>query len=357
MRATRHCVSGPARFSFVPAMNLLQVGLGPVGRQIVRFAAARPGVRLVGAVDPAPDLAGRDAGELSGAGRLGVVIQPRLDASFAHARADVAILTTVSDLRALEPQVVELARAGLPIVSTCEALADPWRTHPELAQRLDAVCRERGVACVGTGVNPGFLMDYLPLTLTAVCQRVDRIRVFRVQDASVRRIPFQEKIGAGLTIGQFRERADTGTLRHVGLTESIHMMARRLGWNLSRVTESLDPVVAEKRILSGHRPIEPGQARGVHQVGRGFVGSEERITLDFRAAVGESGSFDRVEIVGEPNLESTIAGGVNGDIATCAIVLNAAAVIRQASPGLRTMIDLPPIAFAAAPAPTTDTGA
>ena len=334
-------------------MNLLQVGLGPVGRQIVRFAAARPGVRLVGAVDPPPDLAGRDAGELSGAGRLGVVVQPRLDAALAHAptRPDVAILTTVSDLRALEPQVAELARAGLPVVSTCEALAHPWFTDPELARRLDAACRDRGVACVGTGVNPGFLMDYLPLTLTAVCQRVDRIRVFRVQDASVRRIPFQEKIGAGLTLRQFRDRADAGTLRHVGLTESMRMIAGRLGWELSRTTESLDPVVAEKRILSGHRPIEPGQARGVHQVGRGFVGREERITLDFRAAVGEPGSYDRVEIVGEPNLESTIAGGVNGDIATCAIVLNAAAVIRQAQPGLRTMIDLPPIAFAPAAVP------
>jgi 4-hydroxy-tetrahydrodipicolinate reductase len=192
-------------------------------------------------------------------------------------------------------------------------------------------------------------MDYLPTVLTAVCQRVQRVRVTRVQDASTRRTPFQQKIGAGLTLAQFRAEAAAGSLRHVGLPESIHMIAHRLGWRLSRTIESLEPVIADRRILSGFMPIEPGAARGVHQIGRGLVDDTEVITLDFLAAVGEPEAYDRVEITGEPDVNSTIAGGINGDLATCAIVLNALEAIRVAPPGLRTMLDMPLVAWKAPP--------
>jgi 2,4-diaminopentanoate dehydrogenase len=156
------------------------------------------------------------------------------------------------------------------MVSTCEELSYPWNTQAALARKLDRLCKAHRVALLGTGVNPGYLMDYLPSLLTAVSQRVDSVRVRRVQDASVRRIPFQQKIGAGLSVEEFRRKEQEGTLRHVGLPESVDFVAARLGWKLSKRTETLNPVIAEKQILSGYRPIEPGQACGVEQVGRGL---------------------------------------------------------------------------------------
>jgi 4-hydroxy-tetrahydrodipicolinate reductase len=207
------------------------------------------------------------------------------------------------------------------------------------------VCLNHGVACLGTGVNPGFLMDFLPAVLTAVCGRVDQVRVLRFQDAAARRVPFQKKIGAGLTPDEFRAKASEGVLRHVGLVESMDFIAARLGWVLDRRSESLEPVIATEEIGTGYVPIRPGMARGVEQIGRGFIGSDEVITLHFRAAVGEPRSFDRIIIDGEPRLDATLDGGVNGDTATCAIVLNAIRSVASAPPGLRTMADVWPPSF------------
>jgi 4-hydroxy-tetrahydrodipicolinate reductase len=330
-------------------INIIQVGLGPLGQKAVRHALERGTIRIVGAVDPAPDKAGQNLGALCGIKkRTGIVVRSNLNAAMKGVRASVAVLTTVSSLKRLEPQVVELARAGLHIVSTCEELAFPWKTQPQIAKRLDTICKQHGVACVGTGVNPGYLMDFLPCILTAACQRVDRIRIFRFQDASTRRIPFQQKIGAGLTLAEFKTKVAAGTLRHVGLTESTHMIASHMGWNLDRTTETLNPIIADREIRSGYKLIRRGQACGVEQIGRAKCKGREVLTLHFRAAVGEPESFDRVEIDGEPSFTSLIPGGINGDIATCAITINAIRSIVKATPGLRTMIDLPPVGFTAA---------
>jgi len=275
-------------------------------------------------------------------------VHSNLAAAMKGVKASVAVLTTVSSLKRLEPQVRELARAGLHIVSSCEELSFPWKTHPAIAKRLEAVCRRYGVACVGTGVNPGYLMDFLPCILTSVCQRVERISIDRIQDAAPRRVPFQQKIGAGLTLAEFNAKVAAGTLRHVGLTESMHMIARHLGWTLERTTESLNPVIADREIRSGYKPIRKGQTCGVEQTGSAKAKGREVLKLHFRAAVGEPESFDRVEIDGEPSFTTMIPGGVNGDIATCAITINAIRSIVKAAPGLRTMIDLPPVGFTAA---------
>jgi 4-hydroxy-tetrahydrodipicolinate reductase len=154
--------------------------------------------------------------------------------------------------------------------------------------------------------------------MTAVCRKVESIKVSRIQDASVRRIPFQQKIGAGLTLDEFETKKQTGTLRHVGLAESVQMIAGRMGWKLDRTEDILTPVVAEQEITTGYVPIKAGMAAGVRQIGKGIVGDREVITLEFVAAVGQANPADTVEITGDPPIKSVIPGGVNGDVATCA---------------------------------------
>jgi 4-hydroxy-tetrahydrodipicolinate reductase len=272
---------------------------------------------------------------------MGITIRKDLKTALKGKRADVAVLATVSSVKGLEKQIQETAEAGLNIVSTCEELAFPWQANPRVARRIDKTCRQHDVACVGTGVNPGFLMDYLPVVMASVCQKVDRIKVTRIQDASKRRVPFQQKIGAGLNRAQFRAKAAEGTLRHVGLVESIHMIASGLNWKLDRATDTLKPVIAKSTITSGYVKISEGLACGVDQIGRGYIGKKEVIRLHFRAAVGEPESVDTIEISGTPKIKSTIPGGINGDVATCAMTVNALRSISSAGAGLKTMLDLP----------------
>jgi 4-hydroxy-tetrahydrodipicolinate reductase len=326
-------------------INTVHIGIGPLGQKVLRYAVERGCFNIVGAVDPDPEKAGKDIGQLCGIESLGITIQDNLADAIKGKSVDVALLTTVSSLAALESQVAEIANAKLSIVSTCEELFYPWKINPEVSGRIDEICRRNGVTCVGTGVNPGYLMDVLPTVLSGLCQNVRKVEVWRIQDASVRRVPFQQKIGAGLTLEQFESMRDAGTLRHVGLPESVDFIADRLGWKLDKSTESLEPVIAESQIDTGYQPIYKGMACGVHQVGRGFMGDREVITLHFRAAIGELESYDQVHIDGEPEIKSRIAGGVNGDIATCAITLNAVRSVLQSGPGLKTMAQIPPIAY------------
>ena len=322
-------------------LKVVQIGIGPLGQKVVRYALERKGVKIVAAVDKDPSKIGEDLGLLCSTKRLGVRSAGISKTALKGKKADVAVLTTVSSVKKLVGQVEEIAKAKLHVVSTCEELSFPWKANAAAAKKIDRLCRKHGVACLGTGVNPGFLMDYLPSVQSSVCQKVKRVKVTRVQDASSRRIPFQQKIGAGLTRAQFEAKVKEGTVRHVGLEQSIHMIAASLGWTLSRTTESLVPVIAKRVITSGYTRIRKGDACGIEQVGRGYVKGKEVIELHFRAAVGEKESFDRVEIFGEPNIQSTISGGVNGDVATCAITVNALRSIVKSTPGLKTMLDIP----------------
>lgn len=324
-------------------IRVIQVGVGPLGRQIVRYLVEREGLELVGVVDVDPSLRGLDAGEACGVGPLGLRIAGSLDEARLNApdAADVAVIATVSSIEALVPQVEAAASAGLDIVSTCEELSFPWTRHAAAAAAIDRVCREHGVACLGTGVNPGYLMDYLPAVFTSIAQRVDAIEVERVQDASARRVPFQRKIGAGLTLEEFEAGRAAGTLRHVGLPESADMIAQAMGWELDEATETLEPVLAERDLTVGYRPIARGEPAGVQQTVVGLVDGREVLRLTFRAAVGEARSYDRIRIRGVPDVDTTIEGGVNGDVATCAITVNAIRSVVRSEAGLKTMLDAP----------------
>ena len=327
-------------------IKVIQVGVGPIGQRVASYIFPRKGVEIVAAVDPDPNKAGQDLGKLCAFDRRrNITVAPDLDTALQNAEPDVAVLTTISDFDQAADQAEQILRRGIHVVSTCEEMAYPWRTAPDRAQRLDQVARAHNVAVLSTGVNPGFMMDFLALTLTAVCQSVETIKITRTQDAATRRGPFQQKIGAGLTLDEFESKREAGQFGHVGLTESMHMMADRLGWQLESTEDILTPVIAHRRHTTTFTDIEPGRAAGLQQIGRAYVGGEEVITLVFRAAVGEPEPADIVEITGVRDVTSVIPGGVNGDVATCAIVINAVQSITRAQPGLRTMLDCPPIAF------------
>lgn len=327
------------------SIRIVQVGLGPIGQRTVRYIQERTNMAVVAAVDPANDKCGKDLAEICDLpATTGVTIRPSLTEALADSQADLAVLTTTSDLAAATAQAIEIVSAGLPIVSSCEEMSYSWGVDPERTASLDDAAKANNVAVLGTGVNPGFLMDLRPIVMTGVCREVQTVTIRRIQDASIRRIPFQQKIGAGLTLDEFEAKKKTGTLRHVGLTESMHMIAARLNWTLEKTEDVLDPVIAESRIDSGYKPIEEGMACGVRQIGRGWRDGEEVLTLEFIAAVGQDNPRDQIEVAGDPSFTSTIPGGVNGDVATCAMLVNAIPVVLQANPGLHTMADLQPVA-------------
>ena len=328
-------------------INIIQIGMGPLGIKMAQYISARNGFETVAAVDLNPQLVGKSLQALSDELSTSVQIEANIENALASAasRPQVALLTTVSDMARITPQIEAIVAAGIPVVSTCEELSFPWQEDEALAERLDKAAKQAGVGIVGTGVNPGFLMDALPSFLTSVCQNVKTVKVQRFQDATFRRVPFQKKIGAGLTLDQFADKVADGSLRHVGLSQSVQFIADKLGWKLDKTEDIISPVIAEEAIQIPSMNIAKGQTAGVHQLGKGWVNGEVKILLEFQAAIGEAVSYDEVVVSGTPNVSSRIEGGVNGDIATCAITINTIRPILQAQPGLHTMGTIPSSSF------------
>ena len=322
-------------------IRIIQYGLGPIGSAVARHVVERAGLELVGAIDIDPARLGQDAGQAIGLDHpLGFGVAKNLRGVLARTEADLVIHTISSYFELFKDQVVEILEAGLDIVSTAEELSFPWLAHPEEAAEIDAVARSVGKTVLGTGVNPGFIMDALPLSLTAICQRVDRVEVTRVINASTRRGPFQAKIGAGMTIEAFNAKMAAGRMGHVGLPESVGMVFDTLGKKLARYESTVEPVMADRLVRTEHFDVQPGQVRGLKQVARGHTEEGEFMTLTFIAALDAGEDGDTVKITGKPDLEVKLKG-TNGDIATVAIAVNAVLRVKEAAPGLVTMRDLP----------------
>jgi 4-hydroxy-tetrahydrodipicolinate reductase len=322
-------------------IKVLHVGVGPIGAGVVRQVVQRKWLKIVGAVDLDPAKVGQDLGPVAGVKKpIGVKITDDIARAIRAVKPDVAILCTNSSLKKVVPQFEAVLKLKVPIVSTTEELAYPVKSNAAAAKRIDELARRARVAVLGTGVNPGFVMDALPIALTAVCEDVTAIEVDRVQDARIRRLPFQQKIGAGLSVETFMAKVKDGSVRHVGLAESISMIADALGWKIDRITDEVKPKIAEAPVSSEFIHVAPGQVAGLIQDGVGYRQGKAIITHHMEAYLGAPESYDAVRITGTPPINMKITGGVHGDVATVSMVVNSIPKVLAAPPGLRTMRDM-----------------
>lgn len=316
-------------------LRVAVMGLGPIGREIARVLSDRSWAEIVAAVDVDPDLEDRPLADVAGLEvETGVRVSPSLETE-----CDLVAHATVSDLESATHQIVPLLKRGISVVSTCEELAFPL--DDTLARKLDEAGRTGEATVLGTGINPGFLLDALPAALTVSCQRVDHVAATRIVNASERRGPLQEKVGAGLDVDEWRRLRDEGEIRHVGLPESARLLAAAVGWaGLTYSDEVIEPVTAARPVSTDVVEVEEGQAAGVRQLITGSRDGREVLRLELAMYVGAEDPGDAVRIRGVPPVDMEIRGGVHGDRATAAVVANMAPRTAAASPGLVTMAEL-----------------
>jgi hypothetical protein len=324
------------------SIRVVHFGLGPIGAAVAKEIAARPGFKIVGGIDIDAAKVGRDLGDIVGLpNRIGLKVWGDAAAALKKLKPHVVVLCTSSSMKQVMPQIETVLNAKVPIVATTEELAYPGYTHVRQARQIDTWAKKAKVAVLSTGVNPGFVMDALPIALTAACQRVDRVTVHRIQDARNRRLPFQQKIGAGLTTEQFEKRARDGSIKHVGFTESIAMIADSLGWTLDRISDVVEPKIAQVTVSSEFLAVDPGYVCGIIQEGIGYRKKQPAIRLHMEAYLGAPDAYDLIDIDGLPRMSVKIEGGIHGDVATTAIVINSIPKVIDAAPGLHTMRDMP----------------
>ena len=322
-------------------INVVQFGLGSIGISAAKTALSKDMIKMVGAVDINPDLSGSDLGQiLKNDSMKGVAAVRDIKEIFDKTHVDVVIHTTSSFVEKTFDQFKAIMEGGANIVSSTEEMFLPDLRNPKLAKELDNIAKHNNVTCLGTGVNPGFVMDTLAIVLTSMCVDVEHIHAEREVDASSRREPLQRKVGAGLSIDKFKSLAREGKLGHRGLKESIAFVAKGLGWQLDRIDESIDPIVAEDDLETKFLEIKKGETAGIKNIGTGFFDGKELIKLDLRMYVGAKNPHDTIRISGNPCLDVVINGGVAGDTATVASLVNSIPRVIKAQPGLCTMMDI-----------------
>jgi len=326
------------------SFRVIQIGFGSLGRHISSTILKRENLELVSVVDANPDLVGKSIkGLLQSEVASEISLTDDLKGALKNVPADVALVATSSSIKTVFPTIEACLESGLDVVSICEELSFPYQKSPSIAKNLDQIAKKYGKTVVGTGINPGYLMDLLPIVLTGPCQTVNTIHVTRHMNSSHRRPSFQKKIGTGMTKEEFRKNIDEGRITgHVGLVESIQMIDAALNLGLDEI-EELPPeaIIAKKRVTNSFTTIGKGDVLGLKSVGVGRKNGMQIVTLDFQAYAEASPQYDEVIIDGIPKMHQRIEGGVQGDQGTIGMLLNLIPIVINEEPGLKTMKDLP----------------
>lgn len=318
------------------------VGLGNIGCAVAVAAAAGSDIDLVAGVDIDPGMTGRDLGETCGIGRIGFGVRSDLSEALVAGNPDVVIIATGSRLASVAPVVLEALEHGAHVVSSCEELVWPWEASPAIADEIDTAARRNDSSVLGVGVNPGFVQDLLVVVAAGATRNIKKVRGSRMVDLAERRKPLQAKMGVGLTPSEFEDRRIAGKLGHVGIEQSIQVIAAGLGIELDEVDVEDGPLVAEDDLRAGATLVGAGLVRGMWTRAVGREAGRERVCLDLEMGIGTA-SEDRIEIDAEPPIAMVLEGGVQGDEATVARMVNAIGQVLDAPAGLLSVIDLPPV--------------
>lgn len=327
-------------------VNIVSYGIGVIGKRLATHLLMKEGIKIVGAIDINPAIIGKDLGEVLGHEKIGVIISDDVDKVLNETKPDIVCHTTMSYLSQTFDQFTGILKHGVNIISTCEELSYPYveEDATELAKKLDKIAKDNGATLLGTGINPGFLMDVLPIFLSGPCEQVESMYISRQMDAATRRIPFQKKIGAGMTVKEYRDAIDNQKITgHVGLEQSIQMIADTLGWNLDEIkVDQPKPITFEYEVKSEAISVPAGYVAGGKQMAYGISYGKTLITMDFKAYIGADEEYDSVRIIGVPPINNKIIPCIHGDHGTIAMTTNMIPHVINAEPGLKTTAEMPP---------------
>ena len=320
-------------------------GTGMMGQGLVGYILDRPkDIELVGAIDFSPEKQGRTVGELLGR-ECPVPITADFDSVLAK-KPDVVCVLTASNLSEISSQVEPSVRAGANVIGIAETLSYPWASDPQWAERFDALAKEHGVSILGTGINPGFVLDALPIMLSSICLRVDRIEASRVNDLS----PFGPTVmasqGVGTTVEEFETGvADGSIVGHIGFQQSIRLIAKAMNWTIDEIRETRAPIITSVERFTPSVHVKAGNVCGCRHIGWGYSNGELKIELvhpqQVRPELEGQDTGDYIKIFGDPNVSLAVQPEIPGGKGTYASVGNYIPLIGAAQPGIVTVLDMP----------------
>lgn len=324
-------------------------GFGAMGSGMARMLLKKKGVDIVGVCDLHPQRAGKSIFEILGVERgekPEVIINPNIEEVLTEKGCDICLCATDSFTKNAFPRLKLALEKKVNVISTAEEMSYPQAQNPELAAELDRIAKENGVTILGTGINPGLIMDLLVVCLTGCMTDVEHIEAKRVNSLSPFGPAVMEEQGVGITVDAFNKGVADGSLAgHVGFSESIRMIADAIGWNVEKFEQQMAPIVTSVDRKSPYGFAAAGDVAGVNMTGQGYVDGEVKIDMIHPQQIEPEmeGTYtgDYITIKGTPEVNMSIKPEVDGGLGTIAMCVNMIPHVINADAGLKTMIDLP----------------
>jgi len=322
-------------------VRVAQFGLGPIGISCLNVLAKKSWVEVVGGIDIRPEILSQDLGQLTGDNSLnGIATYDSFEALCAEKEVNVILHTAGSSAAISLKQMEPMIDKGIVVISSCEELLFPAHRAPEETAVAHGKCQKSGARVLGTGVNPGFVLDVLPTCLSGICAEVYGVYGERVVDASTRRQPLQKKVGSGMSPEEFESLGREGKAGHAGFQETLLLVAHALGWDVGPIKDELFAIKAEEHIKTDHFEIEAGQTAGLHQIVSASTPEGKIIYLDLKMYQAAKDPHDLVRLDANPPVEALVKGGIAGDLATVAAMVNAIPRMLKTTPGVKLMTEL-----------------
>lgn len=324
-------------------------GFGAMGSGIARALLTKKGVDIVGVCDLHPDRVGKNIYQLldvDAAGRPPVEIQPSIDAVLETAGADICLIATDSFVERVYEKVMRVVEQGVNVITTAEEMSYPQAKYPELAAKMDQAAKKHRVSVLGTGINPGLVMDLLAILLSASMTEVEGVWCRRVNSLSPFGPAVMEEQGVGLSAEDFEKGvADSSLAGHVGFAESVGMISDALGLGIDRFEQQMSPILTTVDRKSPHATARAGQVAGVDMRAQGYRGSELLVKMEHPQQIEPEmegvHTGDYVELAGSPPVSMAIKPEIQGGIGTIAMCVNCIPQVVNARAGLLTMVDIP----------------
>lgn len=320
-------------------------GLGAMGSGMADMILRKSGLRIVGAIARTPSKIGRDLGQLLGHPEIGITVTGDPETAL-KARPDVVLLNTSSFIADVFPQIKTALSYGANVITIAEEMAYPWAAQPELAEEIHRSAVQAGKTVLGTGINPGFVLDTLIIALTGICREIRHIHARRVNNLAPFGPTVMKTQGVGVTPEDFARGVASGDIvGHIGFQQSARMIARAVGWEIDRVVEEREPIISRVERRTPYAHVLPGNVAGCRHVARAYVGDREVILLEHPQQVCPEAegveTGDYIYIEGDPPVNLQIKPEIPGGVGTIAIAVNMIPAVLAAAPGLVTMADLP----------------
>lgn len=328
-------------------IRVLQWGLGAMGSGMAKLMLEKNGLKIVAAVDSRPDYVGKDLGDVLKVGKtLGVKVTDKPEEVLKKENVDIVVIATTSWLKEQIPDLRRIVSAGINCISIAEEMADAYAQNPILARELDELAIKHKVTVLGTGVNPGFVLDLIVVALSGGNHTVERIEASRVNDLSPYGPTVMQTQGVGTTPEAFKAGiADGSIVGHVGFPESIHMISDALGLGVDRIVQNREPIISKVYRETPHVKVQPGMVAGCSHIGIGYRGDKEIIKLihpqQILPELENENTGDYINIYGKPEIHMSIKPEIAGGIATEGLAVNMIPHVVAATPGLKRMIDMP----------------